>query len=304
MPHRSPDHLLAPVQPRSMRLPSLRSLVAPRRRLLRRVAPVAVAAGVLLAADGHGVAGGQGAPAVPIAYAAAQDAGDGQARAVVPWGPGERLEYEVRFGKLRVGNGHVEVRGLETIRGREAYHTYFQVRGGIIGFRVKDVLESWIDTRTLASLRFVKDQEEGGKDRETRYEIFPERTTFREGNGEEERSVAQPLDDGSFLFLVRTLPLRTGDVYELTRYFKPDRNPVRIRVLRRERITVPAGTFDAVVVQPTFRSKGLFSENGKAEVWFSDDASRHLLQMKSSLPVGSLNLYLRTRRTGTPLATR
>ena len=229
---------------------------------------------------------------------------DAQARAVVPWGPGERLEYEVRFGRLRVGSGFVEVREMETVRGREAYHTVFQVRGGIIGYRVNDVLESWIDTRTLASLRFVKDQEEGGRSRETRYEFFPERGTYQEHGKGEERSVPQPLDDGSFLFLVRTLPLRTGDVYELHRYFKVDRNPVRIRVLRRERVRVPAGTFDAIVVQPTFKSKGLFGEGGRAEVWLSDDESRHLIQMKSSLPVGSLNLYLRNRTDGTRLSTR
>jgi hypothetical protein len=205
----------------------------------------------------------------------------------------------VRFGRLKVGSGFVEVRGVESVRGREAYHTVFQVRGGIIGYRVNDVLESWIDTRSLASLRFVKDQEEGGRSRETRYEIFPDRGSYQEHGKEEVPSVPLPLDDGSFLFVVRTLPLRTGDVYELNRYFKPDRNPVRIRVLRRERVRVPAGTFDAIVVQPTFKSKGLFGEGGRAEVWLSDDESRHLIQMKSSLPVGSLNLYLRKRSEGT-----
>jgi hypothetical protein len=33
--------------------------------------------------------------------------------------------------------------------------------------------------------------------------------------------VANPLDEGSFLYYVRTLPLRPGDVYEVNRYFRP-----------------------------------------------------------------------------------
>jgi len=33
-------------------------------------------------------------------------------------------------------------------------------------------------------------------------------------------------------------------------------NPVRIRVLRRERMTVPAGAFDVGVVQPVVGSGG------------------------------------------------
>ena len=35
-----------------------------------------------------------------------------------PFSVGERMEYEVRFGPLKVGNGHMEVVGLETIRGQ------------------------------------------------------------------------------------------------------------------------------------------------------------------------------------------
>lgn len=43
--------------------------------------------------------------------------------------------------------------------------------------------------------------------------------------------------------------------------------------------------------------KGIFSENGRAEIWLSDDDRRIMLQMKSKLSFGSLNLYLRSIRT-------
>jgi hypothetical protein len=235
------------------------------------------------------------APAsTPTVQAATPAASAQPARAPVPWHVGERLSYDVRFGKLRVGSGSMEVVGLETIRGREAWRTVFRVRGGTFFYKVNDVLESWIDTRSLASLRFVQDFEEGGRDREKRYEIFPDRTTYMEAGKAERASVAQPLDEGSFLYFVRTLPLRTGDTYEFNRYFRPDRNPVKIRVLRRERVTVPAGTFDAVVIQPTIKTRGVFSEDGHAELWLSDDSRRMMLQMKSSLSIGSLNLHLRS----------
>jgi hypothetical protein len=235
-------------------------------------------------------------PVAPASGAAAE-------RMAVPFGPGERLTYEVRFGVLRVGSGTMEVAGVTTVRGREAYHTRFTVRGGTFFYKVNDLLESWFDTRSLASLRFTLDQNEGRRDRERRYEIFPDRQTYREGDNPEAPSVPEPLDEGSFLYYVRTLPLRTGDVYELNRYFRPDRNPVRLRVVRRERVTVPAGTFDAVVVQPTIRTRGIFSEGGRAELWLSDDEDRVMLQMKSHLSFGSLNLFLRSKQQGRRLAT-
>ena len=222
---------------------------------------------------------------------------NGVKRAKVPFGVGERLEYDVKFGALRVGNAHMEVVALENLRGRPAWHTAFWVQGGNFLYRVNDVYESWMDAETLSSLRFVQELEEGGKDTERRFEIYPERATFIQTSDKpatEERSVSQPLDDGSFLYFVRTIPLTVGQTYDFNRYFRPDRNPVRIRVLRKERIRVPAGTFDAIVLQPVIKTKGIFSENGHAEIWLSDDNRHIMLQLKSKLSFGSLNLYLKS----------
>ena len=218
-------------------------------------------------------------------------------RAKVPFGPGERMEYEVRFGALRVGNAHMEVVALDNIRGRPAWHTAFWVQGGNFLYRVNDVYESWMDAETLSSLRFVQELEEGGKDTERRFEIYPERAIFIQTSkkpNKEEKSVSQPLDDGSFLYFLRTIPLEVGKTYDFDRYFRPDRNPVRIKVLRKEKVKVPAGTFDAIVVQPVIKTKGIFSENGHAEVWLSDDERHIMLQLKSALKFGSLNLYLKS----------
>ncbi|HEY6089798.1 MAG TPA: DUF3108 domain-containing protein [Gemmatimonadaceae bacterium] len=221
----------------------------------------------------------------------------GVKRAKVPFGPGERLEYEVRFGSIRVGSAQMEVVSLDNLRGRPAWHTAFWVRGGNFLYRVNDVYESWMDAETLSSLRFVQDLEEGGKEVERRFEIYPDRAVYvltTETPLTEEKSVRQPLDDGSFLYFLRTIPLEVGKTYDFDRYFKPDRNPVRIRVLRKERIKVLAGTFNAIVVQPVIKTKGIFSENGHAEVWLSDDDRHIVLQLKSKLSFGSLNLYLKS----------
>ncbi|MFL5575248.1 MAG: DUF3108 domain-containing protein [Gemmatimonadaceae bacterium] len=225
-------------------------------------------------------------------------------RAAVPFGVGERSTYDVKFGPLRVGSGTMEVVGTEEVRGTPAYHTVFRVKGGTFFYKVDDRFESWMDTRSLASLRFHQDQNEGTKERERKYEIFPEREAYSEGGKPEKASVKLPLDEGSFVYFIRTVPLEVGKTYEFHRYFRPERNPVIIRVLRKEKVTVPAGTFNAIVVQPTINTKGIFSKNGNAQIWFSDDTNRVMLQMKSNLSFGSLNLFLTSHRPaagGTPL---
>lgn len=217
-----------------------------------------------------------------------------------PFGVGEKLTFDVRFGPIKVGTSTMEVREISHIRGRAAYKTYFRVQGGTFFYKVDDVLQSWMDTETLSSLRFTQSLEEGSRNRERHFEIYPDRAVYVElSKGPQEHpSVSHPLDDASFLYFIRTIPLEVGRTYEFNRYFRPDRNPVKVRVLRRERIVVPAGTFNAIVVRPTIKTKGIFAENGEAELWLSDDERRMVLQLRSKMSFGSLNLFLRSFTPG------
>ena len=115
-------------------------------------------------------------------------------------------------------------------------------------------------------------------------------------------TTSRPLDEVSFLYYARTLPLEVGQTYTLNQYFKKDGNPVVLKVLRKERVRVPAGTFETIVVRPIIKTKGLFSEGGEAEVYFTDDERRIMVQMRSRVPVvGSISLHLKEYRPGEPL---
>jgi len=223
-----------------------------------------------------------------------------QALARLPFGDKERLEYQVKYGFLGVGSAVLEVLGLDSIRGAPAIHATFTVKGGIKIYRVNDRYESWFDPESYSTLRAVQSIDEGSYDRARDFEFFPERQMLSENGKAEMPTVADPLDEASFLFFLRSIPLEVGQTYEFARYFRPDRNPVRVIVLRKERVKVPAGEFNAIVVRPVIKTSGIFGEGGRAEAWFTDDSTRTLVQLKSSLKFGSLNLYLRNRRPGAP----
>jgi len=210
-----------------------------------------------------------------------------------PFSVGEKLTYNAKVNFLHVGTGTMTVVGLDTVRGHTTFHTKFDVKGRMLFYSVDDHYESWFDTLTMASLRYKQSIDEGSYERERTFEMYPERQTFSENGKPEQPGVALPLDDGSFIYFVRTLSLDLGQSFEFNRYFRPDRNPVKLSVLRRERIKVPAGEFDAIVVRPAIKTKGIFSESGNAEIWFSDDSLRLMLRMKSGLPFGTLQLELK-----------
>lgn len=209
---------------------------------------------------------------------------------------GERLTYDVKFGALRVGTGAMEVTGVDDIRGRDAWHTVFTIKGGVPLYRVDDRMESWIDTASFTSLRFQQESNEGRRHRTKRIELYPERGVYVEDGATptDKPTVDRPLDEAAFLYFLRRVPLVVGESYSFDRYFKPDRNPIRLEILRHERVEVPAGTFETVVVRPIIKAKGIFSENGQAEVWLTDDPRHVMVQMKAKVSFGSLTLQLKT----------
>ena len=190
----------------------------------------------------------------------------------------------------------MEVLGITEVNGHDTYHTRLHIRGGIPLARVDTRMDSWVDVDGLFSRRYEEDKHEIRYKRHRIYDFYPESRSYRMRASGEVGSLPtdEPLDDLAFLYYARTLPLRVGDSYTINRYFKEDGNPVVLNVLRRETITVPAGTFNTVVVQPIIKTDGLFGEGGEAEVYFTDDERRILVYLRSKVPlVGSLNLSLR-----------
>jgi hypothetical protein len=214
-------------------------------------------------------------------------------RAAVPYGVGEELTYRATFGGIPAGTARMRVEGVEAVRGRQAYHVVFTIDGGVPFYRVHDRYDSWIDVGTLASLRHRQQISEGRYKRTTTYEIYPERGTYEEGDSVY-ASVAHPLDDGSFIYAVRSAGIRVGETRRDDRYFRPDRNPVVLTGLRQEAVRVDAGVFPATVVRPSIKTNGIFSEHGEAQIWFSDDARRYPVLLKSKFARFSLTLSLQS----------
>lgn len=255
----------------------------------------------LLCARPLGAAGGSQTPVLP--------ASDLVSSAVpVPFGPGERATFRVTYGMFgTVGEGSVEVAGIDTIRGFPTYHLKFKLKGGIRFAHVDDKQESWLDVNQLYSHRFKQDIREVRYRRLRTLDFFPQEGVYRwlERGGRVDTLASRlPLDDISFMYWARTLELQVGRSYTFNRYFKESGNPVSVKVLRRDSVTVPAGRFRTLVLKPSIRTEGLFSEGGEAELHFSDDDRRMLVYMSVKLSIGTLKLHLKDYQPGTQLSAR
>ena len=226
--------------------------------------------------------------------------------AVVPFGPGERLEYTIKLGIFNAGDAHMEVVGIDSVRGEPTYHVDVAMRGGLLfgAFKLDSRFESWIDTRLMMSRRYISDESYTGYSSYRSFEFYPDEMVWDQTDEGVigELATALPLDDISFIYFVRSLPLKVGQTYTFSRYFKKDGNPVVIEVERRDVREVGAGTFNTIVVRPTIQTDGLFADGGEAELHFTDDENRYLVYMRVGMPVvGSITLHLEKIIPGTPV---
>lgn len=225
--------------------------------------------------------------------------------AQTPFGPGEHLVYQVKVGIFGVGDGHMSVHAVDTVRGNPTYRAVMGIAGSLMGLRVDDQYTTWFDLYTLQSWRYIRNVHQVNYKSFRHFEFYPDRGTWEREDNDEFGPLGSriPLDDIAFVYYIRTLPLEVGETYTLDRYFKDDGNPVVIRVVRKDRRETEAGTFNTIVVKPIIKTDGLFGEGGDAELHFTDDDRRILVYMRSNIPrfPGSLTLHLRSIQEGVPL---
>jgi Protein of unknown function (DUF3108) len=212
-----------------------------------------------------------------------------------PWGVGEKLTYSAKLGMISLGSGTLEVAGIDTVRGTEVFKFRFRLQGKTIVYSLDDVLESFVGTQDMISRRFLQDFVENGKPSKRHYEIFPDSGYFREeGKPGTQPAPADALDDAAFFYFVRVTELQVGKKYTFGRYFRKEKNPVTIEVIKREKMELPDGRdVDCLVLHPVIDTKGMFSKRSDTRIWLTDDARRLPVQIRSKFPFGTITLRMR-----------
>ncbi|HEY9441607.1 MAG TPA: DUF3108 domain-containing protein [Gemmatimonadales bacterium] len=212
-----------------------------------------------------------------------------------PFAVGETLTYSAKLGMLTLGQGMLQVAAIDSVRGREAFRFRFRLTGKTVFYSMDDVLESWVSTGSFESHRFVQDFNENDKPKHRTYEIFPDSGFFREvGRDTTYATPDDPLDDAAFFYFVRITPLEVGKTYTFDRYFRKEKNPVTIQVLKREKMELPDGTeVPCLVLHPVIDTKGMFSKRSDTRLWLTDDVRRLPVQIRSKFNFGTVTLRLK-----------
>ncbi len=216
-------------------------------------------------------------------------------RPSMPWGVGERLEFSIRWGVIRAGVGTLEVRDSLSLGGRETFrivHTARSARFFDPFYRVRNRAESFIDSEFLHTVRFERIIREGSYSKDSVI-IYDHEYGAAYEDGERFEISPGVHDVLSAFYYLRTMDLEVGESYEFEVGSDKKIWPLKVEVTGREKIRVPAGEFNALVVEPRLEEdEGIFKQEDDVRIWVSDDERKIPLLIRSSIKVGSVSVYL------------
>jgi hypothetical protein len=244
---------------------------------------------------------------VLIALASALPASAQTAQGIrsAPFYPGETMEYAVEYGVVPAGTLEIGIDKLDTLNGRPAYHIVFRAasnRAISYIYDINSVEQSWFDAGEFYSLRYKRESTENDETRVKEYVYDQGRQVRIEPDGEVSPTSPRAVDQVAMFYYLRLLPLETGSKYVLRNQGDPNDNPLTITVLKRERVRVPAGTYDAFVLDlDVTTDSGLFKKGGENRIWVTADARHVPVKISCKVGLGSFEAELVDYARGAPI---
>ena len=211
----------------------------------------------------------------------------------IPFEPGEKLTYHLRWGVIPIGTAVLWVRSETNLNGQPVYHLSAEGESNSflsVFYPVHDVVQSFWDAEKFHTLAFQKIQNEGKYHINEIYLFNPQAQKVKWFNSQRRvREFEIPLgvqDAISCLYDVRRLGVEgqkelVMDVHQDEKNYK-----LSVGSIEEETVRVAAlGKVKTWKVVPQATHQGMFLREGTMWVWFTQDEKRIPVQVKVKAPL-------------------
>ncbi|MBI5050867.1 MAG: DUF3108 domain-containing protein [Nitrospirae bacterium] len=210
----------------------------------------------------------------------------------------EKLIYSIYWSGLKAGNASLEISNNPegvTITSRAASADFIS-----LFYKVDDMAQSILYQNGYPKNYKIKLKEgRHRRDKEVWFEKKQEnkiqKVMFQnrlDGETVTSNLEQQAFDPLSGLYEIRKRQLQVGRTEYLDIFDNKKLWNVEIQVLRKERITTPAGEFNTIVIKPIMQSEGIFMKKGEIYIWLTDDEKKVPVMMRSKVKIGSITAEL------------
>jgi hypothetical protein len=214
------------------------------------------------------------------------------------FGLGERLVYDVGYSFITAGEAVFSIPSIEMVNGHECYQVVFTVKSTptfSFFYKVEDRYETMIDKKGIFPWRFTQRVREGKYkyDFTAQFDQLNNKATTNDG----QYTIPPYVHDiVSAMFFFRTMDFsksRPGEKVFLENFYKNKTYQLAVKFLGYQQISVDAGTFNCVLVEPLIMEGGLFKSEGRIIIWMTNDERKIPVKVSTKVVVGSIDSELR-----------
>jgi len=209
---------------------------------------------------------------------------------------GEKLTFIIRYGVIKAGSSTMGIPEIVNYKGNECFKIQTYARSSSFFsafFKVRDQVISYMDKDGLFTWGFEKHLREG-KYRSDRYVDYDQVNGWAVSHKKDSLQIPPCVQDIlTTFYYIRTQNIEVGKSLFLDNHADNKLYPLEVKVHKKERIKVKAGTFDCIVVEPILRASGIFKSKGRLLVWLTDDERKIPVQMKSKIIIGYITAELK-----------
>ena len=215
----------------------------------------------------------------------------------LPFHPGEKIKYSIRWEMVKAGKASFRVLDLTTINGEKAYNFILEMESNKyidIFYKIRDRHEGFANLDFTRSLLYRKTQT--GKDKRDVKVLFDwdRKTALYSKSGRRRDPIKIPantFDPLSAFYKMRTFKFNTGQdisfpVTDGEEYFIQ-----KATVIKKETITLSSGTYDTYQLALAVNHfSGVFkkSENPTVKLWVTADNRKIPVRIKIKVFIGSI----------------
>ncbi len=210
---------------------------------------------------------------------------------------GEKLTFAVKYGFVTAGIAVMSIPKIKKMLGRNTYNIMFEVNSVPSFdwiFKVRDRYETYMDVDGLFPWRFEQHIREGKYSRD--FSAFFDHKKLKAKTSEGDFPIPKYVNDiVSAFYLARTIDyskMKEGDKIKLYNFYKDKTYDLDVRYVGKERVTVAAGVFDCVIVEPIIKEGGLFKTEGSIFIWLTNDKIKMPVKVKTKIIIGSIDAEL------------
>lgn len=214
------------------------------------------------------------------------------------FGVGERLVFDVGYSFITAGEAVMSIPKEDTIFGRPSYQVLFTVNSTPMFswiYKVEDRYETLLDMQGIFPWRFTQKVREGSYRRDFSA-VFDQVKNIAYAENKQYPIPPYVHDAVSAFYYVRTLDYsnsRVGEKIFLQNFYKDTTYSLAVKFLGRQRISVDAGTFNCIIVEPLMKEGGLFKSEGRVLIWLTDDERKIPVKVSTKVVIGSIESELR-----------